>query len=57
MAILKPKEIRKMGKEDKEIKLKELKLELMKSKGKISQGGSSKIKEIKKTIARLLTIK
>jgi len=57
MEILKPKEIRKMGKEDKEIKLKELKLELMKSKGKISQGGSSKIKEIKKTIARLLTIK
>jgi len=57
MAILKTKEIRKMGKEDKEIKLKELKLELMKSKGKISQGGSSKIKEIKKTIARLLTIK
>ena len=57
MAILKPKEIRKMDKKAKEIKLKELKFELIKSKGKISQGGSSKIREIKKTIARLLTIK
>ena len=38
-------------------KLKELKLELLKSKGKVSQGGSLKTREIKKTIARLLTIK
>ena len=38
-------------------KLEELKLELLKSKGKVSQGGSLKTREIKKTIARLLTIK
>ncbi|MCR4327219.1 MAG: 50S ribosomal protein L29 [Nanoarchaeota archaeon] len=57
MAILRPKEIREMGKADKEKKLKELKLELIKSRGKVSQGGSLKTREIKKTIARLLTIK
>ena len=57
MAVLKAKEIRLMGKAERESKLKELKLELIKSKGKASQGGSLKTREIKKTIARLLTIK
>jgi ribosomal protein L29 len=57
MTILKAKDIKSMSKEDKEKKLKELKLELIKSKGKASQGGSLKTKEIKKTIARILTIK
>ncbi|NCN51997.1 50S ribosomal protein L29 [archaeon] len=57
MAILKSKEIRGMGKNDKEAKLKELKMELVKSRAKNSQGTSSKSREIKKTIARLLTIK
>ncbi|MBU2612737.1 MAG: 50S ribosomal protein L29 [Nanoarchaeota archaeon] len=56
MAILKAKEIRQMKKNEKETKLKELKLELAKSKAKSSQGTSSKIREIKRTIARLLTI-
>jgi ribosomal protein L29 len=56
MAILKPKEIKEMKKEEKEKKINELRLELAKSSGKNSQGGSNKIKEIKKTIARLLTI-
>lgn len=57
MAILKSKDIKGMSKEDKQNKLKELKLELIKSKGKSSQGGSLKTREIKRTIARLLTIK
>jgi len=57
MAILKSKEIRRMGKNEKEMKLKELKMELIKSRAKSSQGTSSKSREIKKTIARLLTIK
>ncbi|MBS3084902.1 50S ribosomal protein L29 [Candidatus Pacearchaeota archaeon] len=57
MAILKIKDIKAMRKEDREKKLKELKFELIKSKGKVSQGGSLKTREIKKTIARLLTIK
>ncbi len=56
MAILKAKQIREMKKEEKAKKLKELKLELIKSKVKSGQG-SSKTKEIKKAIARLLTIR
>jgi len=44
--------------QEKQKKLKELKLELIKSKAKSSsQGTSSKTREIKKAIARLLTIK
>ena len=57
MAILKTKEIRTMKKEEKIDRLKALKLELIKSSSKNAQGSSSKAREIKKTIARLLTIK
>ncbi len=58
MAVLKAKDIREMKKQEKEKKLKELKLELIKSRAKASsQGTSSKTREIKKAIARLLTIK
>ncbi len=56
MAILKAKDIRGMKPEEKEKKIKELKLELIKSRAKSAQGTSSKTREIKKTIARLLTI-
>jgi len=56
MAILKAKDIRVMKKEEKRKKLNELKLELIKSKFKNAQGSSSKTREIKRTIARLLTI-
>ncbi len=58
MAVLKAKDIKDMKKEEKEKKVKELKLELIKSRAKASaQGASSKTREIKKAIARLLTIK
>ena len=57
MALLKSKDIRNMASKEREKKLKELKLELVKSRGKSTQGGSNKIREIKKAIARLLTIK
>lgn len=57
MAILKAKDIKNMKKDEKDKKMKELKLELIKSQGKAVQGGSIKTKEIKKAIARLLTIK
>jgi ribosomal protein L29 len=53
MTTLKFKEIVKMSKSEREKKLKELKLELIKSLGKA--GG--KAKEIKKIIARINTIK
>ncbi len=61
MAILRAKNIRDMRTEDRVKKLKELRLELFKEKGKIDIGGISdnpgKIREIRKTIARMLTIK
>ncbi len=56
MATLKTKDIQKMSKEEKEKKIKELKLELIKSKVSASKAGSSKIREIKKIIARILTL-
>ncbi len=60
MAILKMKKIREMSEKELDEKLKELKLELMKEKG-FSEIGTVKnpgrIKEIKRTIARILTYK
>jgi len=60
MAIIRAKNIRDMRAEDRSKKLKELKLELFKEKGKIDVGGISdnpgKIREIRRTIARILTI-
>jgi|TARA_Y100000310_G_scaffold167546_2_gene167357 ribosomal protein L29 len=53
MASLKSREIEKMGKEERERKLKELKIELIKSKVNPSKKGP-KVKEIKKIIARIL---
>lgn len=53
---MKTKEIRKMSKEEKEKKLKELKLELVKSYVSASKTGGSKTKEIKKAIARIITL-
>lgn len=53
---MKSKELRNMDKEHKERKLKELKLELVKSKVNALKTGSSKIKNIKKIIARILTL-
>ena len=51
---MKIKNIRAMSKEDRERKLKELKMELIKANA--SKTGSSKTKEIKKIIARILTL-
>ena len=60
MAILRAKQIRDMTPLNRSKKIEELKLELFKEKGKIDVGGISdnpgKIREIKKTIARILTI-
>ncbi|MCD6576345.1 MAG: 50S ribosomal protein L29 [Nanoarchaeota archaeon] len=61
MAILHVKEIRKMKDEELDKKLLDLKKELMKARAKIAQGAApdkpGRIKEIRKTIARILTIK
>lgn len=55
MTRLKAKDIKKMNKEEKMKKIEELKFELVKSKGN-AQKGSSRAKEIKKTVARILTL-
>jgi ribosomal protein L29 len=52
---MKYKEITKMNKEDREKKLRDLKVELVKSKARAAKAGSSSTKEIKKAIAKILT--
>lgn len=60
MAILRNKELRDMSSEKRMEKLTELRVELRKLNSMSKAGGSidnpSKIKEIRKTIARILTI-
>lgn len=56
MGKIKTEEMRKMSKEERMKKIEELKLELVKSRVNASKAGTSKIKEIKKIIARLLTL-
>ena len=58
---MKAKEIRKMSDADLDARLKELRLELAKERANINVGASvtspGKIREIRKNIARILTIK
>ena len=56
MAKMKASELRKMTGEDRKKKLEELKIELVKARVSASKTGNSKVKEIKKLIARLLTL-
>ena len=56
MVSLKGKELKEIGKTERSKKLEELKLELIKAKSQSNKGGSSRIKEIKKIIARIYTI-
>lgn len=55
MAVLKFKDISKLNKEDKEQKLKELHMELIKKGVAANKNSKIKSKEIKKAIARILT--
>ena len=55
MAILKSKDISKMGKKEIGEKIKDLKMELVKERVNLNKGGKLKVKEIKRTIARLMT--
>ncbi|MDP2925416.1 MAG: 50S ribosomal protein L29 [Nanoarchaeota archaeon] len=54
--ILRKKDLKKMSEKEIEENLKELRMRLIKEKVSSTKGGKIKIKEIKKTIARLLTI-
>ena len=60
MAILKVKQARELGKEELKKRLAELRLELMKEHGNVKMGRSTKnpgkISELRRTIARILTI-
>lgn len=53
---MKFKELKQMSRSDREKKLKDLKLEMVKSKGKASKTGSSKSREIRKMVARIITL-
>lgn len=60
MPILRLDEIRKMSASEREAKLEELRAEIMRLRTKVKAGGSienpSRVREIKRTIARILTI-
>ena len=56
MTSIKAKDIQKMSKEDRKKKLEELGIELVKARVNASKTGSSKVREIKRLIARILTI-
>ena len=56
MAILRARDISKMSEKERNSKIKDLKMELIKEKVSIGKGGKLKTREIKKTIARLITI-
>ncbi len=56
MSILKAKDIKNLSNQDKEEKLKELRLELVKKNVTANKSSKMKAKEIKKAIARILTI-
>lgn len=52
---MKYKEIKKMNDDEREKKLRELKIELLKSKTNATKTGNANPKEIRKTIAKILT--
>lgn len=60
MPIMRTKEIREMSHEDQQKRLKELQTELVRLKTMIKAGGSienpARVRELRKTIARLLTV-
>ncbi len=55
MAIIRAKDAAKMNMAELQNKLKDLKIELIKSQAANKKGGKTNIKEIRRTIARLLT--
>jgi len=55
MAILKSKEISRMSEKEKTEKLAELRMELIKANVSANKMGKIKIREIRRTIAKLLT--
>jgi ribosomal protein L29 len=56
MAKLKARDLKKMNRTERERKLEELRFELIKSRAGEAKTGSSKIREIRRLIARILTL-
>lgn len=54
--MIKTKELKKMSKEEREGKLKELKMELLKSKINASKNKGSRTRDIRRIIARIITL-
>jgi len=50
------KELKAMGSEERKKKISELKLELVKSRVDASKTGGARVKEVRKAIARILTL-
>jgi len=61
MPFIRLKEIREMNPEEREAKLRELQIELSRLKATVKAGGAlespSRVKEIRKTIARIMTVR
>ncbi|MAH06681.1 50S ribosomal protein L29 [Candidatus Pacearchaeota archaeon] len=55
MPILRNKDMSKMSNAERDSKIKDLKMELVKEQVNLAKGGKTKVREMKKTIARLLT--
>ncbi len=56
MPQLKSKDLKRMSKTELNDKVEELRLELMKSRASAAKAGTSKTKEIKKIMARIMTL-
>jgi len=56
MAKIKATEIKKMTSEDRKKKLDELRIEMVKARVSAAKAGNSKVREIKRLIARILTL-
>jgi len=55
MAIFKNKDMAKMSQKERNEKIADIRIELVKERVNLSKGGKTKLREMKKTIARLLT--
>ncbi len=56
MTTLKASDIKKMTKDERNKKMEELRMELLKARVNASKTGNSKVKEIKRLMARIITI-
>ena len=56
MTTLKARDIKKMTKDERNKKMEELRMELLKARVNASKTGNSKVREIKRLMARIITL-